>query len=62
MSGPPTKDRYVCTWEDGVLVTRSVGNTTFDQRRFMEGEVMVNELSFPTKGGIWMTRRFVRQT
>ena len=60
MTGSPT-DKYRCTWEAGALVTRSVGNTTFDQRRFMEGDEMVNELSFPTKGGISMTRRFVRK-
>ena len=60
--GPPTEDRYVCAWEAGALVTRSVGNTTFDQRRFMEGDTMVNELSFPAKDGApSMTRRFVRQ-
>ena len=52
---------YVATWEGGALVARSVGGTTFDQRRYMEGETMVNELSFPAKGGLRMTRRFERQ-
>ena len=47
----------MATWEGGALVTRSVGGTTFDQRRYMEGDEMVNELSFPAKGGLSMTRR-----
>jgi hypothetical protein len=59
-SAVPSGCRYVCAWEEGALVTRSVGNATFDQRRYMDGDEMVNELSFPAKGGVSMTRRFVR--
>jgi hypothetical protein len=60
-SGQSTGDVYVATWEGGALLIRSVGGSTFDQRRYMDGDEMVNELSFPAKGGISMTRRFVRQ-
>jgi hypothetical protein len=53
--------RYAASWEGDALVTRSVGATGFDSRRWVAGGKMLLELSFPSRGDLRITRIFERQ-